>query len=216
MKPDNSIKSAGLATSTPQENISNEQTADHTTTAEWLRKLLNLNDWLHPETTEQRIYGAAQFVMDMLDDPDKYRTLSWLSLKDNSAFWLYTYWANNLPFGLFTAIIKLQGQEDTYRKLLWLIQNQTKNIFKQYDKGNYTKNSEEFRITKVKKGLVELNQHRSDSEFNKEYNDWMYNILYLLHESFGNEYYKKYGDYYRTDEQKKEVEAMKDKHVTIK
>ncbi len=188
----------------------------HGNQAMWLKKILIANDWVHPETSERRIYGAAQYVMDMLDDPNNYHTLSWLRFSDNSAFWLYTYWINNLPMGFLNTIIKLQWQKDAYKTLLSLVQNETKEIFKENDKSNYTRSSEEFRITKVKKGLLELNEHRNDSKFNLDYNDWMFQILYLLHESFGNEYLKKYGNYYQTEKQKEELEAMKERTKQVK
>ena len=182
----------------------------------FLKKTLNLNDWVHPETSERRIYGAAQLVMNMLDNKDNYRDLAWLRFSDNYAFWLYTHWNNTLPQGLFSKIITLQGKENSYKELLWLIQEETKNIFIENDKSIYTKSSEEFRITKIKKGMEELNQHRNDTEFNKKYNDWMYSILYLLHESFWEAYLNKYWDYYETPERKEEIQKMKERAKNIK
>ena len=183
---------------------------------DFLKKKLNSNDWVSPETSERRIYGPAQFVMEMLDDKDNYRTIAWLRFDNNYAFWLYTHWNNTLPQGLFSKVIALQGKENAYKELLWLIQEETKNIFIENDKSNYTKSSEEFRITKIKKGMEELNQHRSDSEFNKKYNDWMYNVLYLLHESFWEAYLKKYWDYFTTPERAEEVKKMKERAKNIK
>lgn len=183
-----------------------------------LIKNLNLNSWVHPDTSERRIYGSAQLVMDMLDDKDNYRNLAWLKFDYSKAFWMYTYSDNTLPQWLYTAIINLQGQEDAYKKLLWLVAEETKNIFIENDKGNYTKSNEEFRITKVKKGMKELNTYDDDSDFNKTYNDWMYNILYLLHESFWEAYREKYGEYYRTEQEKTDIETAKvrSKDITVK
>ena len=183
---------------------------------QYLNKTINLNDWVNPETSESRISGAAQLVMEMLDNDENYRNIAWLRFSDNHAFWLYTHWNNTLPRGLFRNIVNLQGKENAYKELLWLIQKETKIIFIENDKSGYTKSSEEFRITKVKKGMEELNQHRNDSEFNKQYNDWMYNVLYLLHESFWEAYSKKYWEYYRTEEQKQEIEAMKERSKNTK
>lgn len=179
-------------------------------------KTINFNDGVHPETSESRIYGPAQFVMQMLDDPDNYRDLAWVRFDNNHAFWLYTYGNNNLPNGLFSNIVKLQGRDNSYKELLWLVQKETKEIFKENDKSNYTKSNEEFRIAKVKKWMEELNLHRQDSWFNEKYNDWMYNILYLLHESFWQAYREKYGEYYRTEEEKEEVEKMKERAKNVK
>lgn len=183
---------------------------------DFLKKKLILNDWVNPETSESRIYWPAQFVMEMLDNPDNYRTLAWLRFGDNYEFWLYAHWNDALPQGIFSKIITLQGKENAYKELLWLIQKETKNIFIENDKSNYTKSSEEFRITKIKKSMEELNQHKNDSEFNQKYNDWMYNILYLLHESFWETYLKKYWDYYESPERKEEVKKMQERSKNVK
>lgn len=183
-----------------------------------LIKNLNLNSWVHPDTSERRIYWPAQFVMEMLDDKDNYRNLSWLQFTNYEAFWLYTHSNNTLPQWLYHNIITLQGKEDAYKELLSLIQEETKNIFIENDKSNYTRSNEEFRITKVKKSMEELNIHHDDSDFNKTYNDWMYNILYLLHESFWDAYREKYGEYYRTEQEKTDIETakVKSKDITVK
>ncbi len=194
-----------------------------------LLKELTLNNGVHPETSESRIYGSAQFVMEVLDNPDHYRTLAWIKHHDyGTAFGMYTHWDLTIPLGFFHKIINIQdkflddkfsdykNKDELYKKLLSLIQNETKNIFKENDTSNYTKSNEEFRITKIKKWMEELNQHSYDSEFNRSYNNWMYNILYLLHESFWEAYFKKYWDYFTTPERKKEIEGMKNRAWIVK
>lgn len=196
-----------------------------------LIKNLNLNDWVHPDTSERRIYGAAQFVMEMLDDPDHYRSLVWSRYNNyGTSFGMRTYWDLTIPLGFYSDIIDIQDKfldekfldykekDELYKKLLSLIQEETKKIFIENDKSNYTRSNEEFWITKIKKGMEELNTHHDDSDFNKTYNDWMYNILYLLHESFWEAYIKKYGEFYRTEQEKTYIETAKvrSKDITVK
>lgn len=197
-----------------QKTVQKSQVAEFKDALFW--KKINFNDGVHPETSEARIYRPAQFVMQMLDDPDNYRDLAWVRFDNNQVFWLYTYWNNTLPEGFFSDVIKLQGKKDSYKELLWLVQKETNAIFIENDTSDAIKSNEEFQITKIKKGMEELNQHKNDSEFNQKYNDWMYSILYLLHESFWQAYRKKYWDYYQTEDQKDALEKMKERAKNVK
>jgi hypothetical protein len=142
--------------------------------------------------------------------------LAGIRLENNYSFGMYTYGYNALPAWFLSKVISLQGKEDAYKEMLWLVQTETKNIFTDNLKDNYTKSGEEFWITKIKKSMQEVKQHNNDSSFNQKYNDWMYNILYLLHESFWEAYFKKYWDYFTTQERKSEVDKMKARSQNIK
>jgi len=175
---------------TEQKNIQSSQ-------ADFLKKKLNLNDWVTAETSESKIYWPAQVMMSHLADAKKLQTI-----KSMQSDWFKSLWSRQLSV-IFWDIMNATD----YKEILQSIKDSADRLI-----SSDNAQSHEKWIKMVIDAQKEL-QNRNDEWYAK---DVISNFLYLLNEAFQERYLNLHWDYYQTSERKEEVKKMKEKAKNVK
>ncbi len=175
---------------TEQKNIQSSQ-------ADFLKKKLNLNDWVTAETSESKIYWPAQVMMSHLTDIKKLQTI-----KSMQSDWFKSLWSRQLSV-IFWDVMNATD----YKDILQSIKDSADRLIS----SDNTQSHEKW-IKMVIDAQKEL-QNRNDEWYAKNV---ISNFLYLLNEAFQERYLKLHWDYYQTSERKEEVKKMKEKTKNVK
>ncbi len=175
---------------TEQKNIQSSQ-------ADFLKKKLNLNDWVTAETSESKIYWPAQVMMSHLTDTKKLQTI-----KSMQSDWFKSLWSRQLSV-IFWEVMNATD----YKEILQSIKDSADRLIS----SDNTQSHEKW-IKMVIDAQKEL-KNRNDEWYAK---DVISNFLYLLNEAFQERYLNLHWDYYQTSERKEEVKKMKEKAKNVK
>lgn len=175
---------------TEQKNIQSSQ-------ADFLKKKLNLNDWVTAETSESKIYWPAQVMMSHLADTKKLQTI-----KSMQSDWFKSLGSRQLSV-IFWDIMNATD----YKGILQSIKDSADRLIS----SDNTQSHEKW-IKMVIDAQKEL-QNRNDEWYAK---DVISDFLYLLNEAFQERYLSLHWDYYQTSERKEEIKKMKEKAKNVK